>query len=124
MSAGEEGKASGLSAASGALLLDLQMRTPQSVARINLMPERHFLCDHQLTILPTRTSRDIREVAMIKTIVGCSVVICCGVLLMPWLVDTGTPVVAQEVRGTHHLVVAELASLPLAKLSNARVSAK
>ena len=61
---------------------------------------------------------------MIKTIVGCSVVICSGVLLMPWLVDTGTPVVAQEVHGAHHLVIAELASLPLAKLSNARVSAK
>src|SRR5262249_4161986 len=72
----------------------------------------------------TRTSRDIREVAMIKTIVGCSVVICCGVLLMPWLVVTGTPVVAQEVRGAHHLVVAELASFPLAKLSNARVREK
>jgi len=104
-------------------LLDLRMRTPQSVARINSMPERHFLFDCQLTILPTPAT-DIREVAMTKTIVGCSVVICCGVLLMPWLVDTGTPVVAQEVRGKHHLVVAELASFPLAKLANARVSAK
>jgi len=105
-------------------LFDLRMRTPQSVARINSMPERHFLFDCQLTILRHQQAADIREVAMIKTIVGCSVVICCGVLLMPWLVDTGTPVVAQEVRGTHHLVVAELANFPLAKLSNARVSAK
>ena len=61
---------------------------------------------------------------MIKTIVRCSVVVCCGVLLMPWLVDTRTPLVAQEVHGTHHLVVADLASVPLARLSNAPVSAK
>jgi hypothetical protein len=105
-------------------LLDVQMRTPQSVARINSMPERYFLYDRKLAILPTRTSRGFQEVAMIKSIVGCSVVLCSGVLLMPWLVDTGTPVVAQEVRGTHHLVVTELASFPLAKLLNARVSAK
>jgi len=117
-------KASGQSAASGARLLDVQMRTPPSVARINSMPERYFLCDRQLAMLPARTSRGIQEVAMIKSIVGCSVVICSGILLMPWLVNTGTPVVAQEVRGTHHLVITELTSFSLAKLSNARVSAK
>jgi hypothetical protein len=93
-------------------------------------------CSHQLdagAAFPLRssvgdpshtTSREIRELAMLKTIVGCSVVICCGVLLMPWLVDTGTPVAARDVRGGHHLVVAELASVPLAEPSNARLSAK
>jgi hypothetical protein len=53
---------------------------------------------------------------MTKTIVGCSVVICCGILLMPWLVDADTPLVAKEVRGAHHLAVAELARAPLAGL--------
>jgi hypothetical protein len=44
------------------------------------------------------------------------VVICCGILLMPWLVDADTPLVAKEVRGAHHLAVAELARAPLAGL--------
>lgn len=61
---------------------------------------------------------------MIKTIVGCSVVICCGVLLMPWLVDTSAPLVAKGVHRVDHLAVAELASGPLAGLSNVRVSTK
>ena len=51
---------------------------------------------------------------MTKTIVGCSVVICCGILLMPWLVDAGAPLVAKEARGVRNLAVAELASAPLA----------
>ena len=53
---------------------------------------------------------------MSKTIVGCGVVICCGILLMPWLVDAGAPLLAKEVRGTHQPAVAELASTPLAGL--------
>ena len=61
---------------------------------------------------------------MIRTIVGRSVVICFGVLLLPWLVDTGAPSVAKEMRGAHHLAVAELAGVPLARLSHAGTSPK
>ena len=85
----------------------------QSAACMKFMRKRHFLCDHQHAILPTQESR---EDIMTRAIVGCGVVICCGVLLMPWLVDAGAPLAAQEERGAHRLAVAEVASGPLAGL--------
>jgi hypothetical protein len=56
-------------------------------------------------------SRDDREVAMSKTILGSIVVIFCGVLLIPLLVDTAPPstpgvahrvAAAEPARGLEH----------------------
>jgi hypothetical protein len=55
-------------------------------------------------------SRDDREVAMSKTILGSIAVICCGVLLMPLLVDTAPASASGAAPAAHPVVVAELAS--------------
>jgi len=51
-------------------------------------------------------NRDDREVAMTKTILGSIAVICCGVLLIPLLVDTAPP--AGAVPAARQIVTAEL----------------
>ena len=55
-------------------------------------------------------SRDDREVAMSKTILGSAAVICGGVLLMPLLVDTAPPPTPGAGPVAHQVVIAELAS--------------
>ena len=55
-------------------------------------------------------SRDDREVAMSKTILGSIAVICCGVLLMPLLVDTAPPSTpGGDAPAARQIVTAELA---------------
>jgi hypothetical protein len=58
---------------------------------------------------------------MIKAIVGCITVICCGILLMPWLVDTGLPPAPTEVPSSRRLAVTDFASGALAAFSNDRI---
>jgi hypothetical protein len=53
-------------------------------------------------------SRDDREVAMTKTILGSIAVIGCGVLLMPLLVDIAPPFAPGAAPGAQWVVVAEL----------------
>jgi hypothetical protein len=53
-------------------------------------------------------NRDDREVAMTKTILGSIAVICCGVLLIPLLVDTAPPAAAGAAPAARQIVTAEL----------------
>jgi hypothetical protein len=53
-------------------------------------------------------SRDDREVAMTKTILGSIAVICCGVLLMPLLVDVAPRSAPSAAPVARQVVVAEL----------------